>query len=147
VNYAIRKSGSHNFWSLQYYLPQESRNHVKKFIATHYIMEGNGSITTVTKDEAKDLVLSSTKNNLTDEELNNSKKQTISGKYSSAVIMKNILMEASAFNHYNPDFDKQIATGGSFDLCLPIEKMDMFNSRKNRILEESLNLLLSPISQ
>ena len=36
---AIKKSGSHNFWKLQYYLPEESRNHVKKFIATHYIME------------------------------------------------------------------------------------------------------------
>ncbi|HNK29228.1 MAG TPA: lytic transglycosylase domain-containing protein, partial [Ferruginibacter sp.] len=39
---AIKKSGSRNFWSLQYYLPTESRNHVKKFIATHYVMEGSG---------------------------------------------------------------------------------------------------------
>ncbi len=43
---AIKKSGSRNFWSLQYYLPTESRNHVKKFIATHYVMEGSGGITT-----------------------------------------------------------------------------------------------------
>ena len=43
---AIKKSGSRNFWSLQYYLPTESRNHVKKFIATHYIMEGSGGVTT-----------------------------------------------------------------------------------------------------
>ncbi|MEO5985326.1 MAG: lytic transglycosylase domain-containing protein, partial [Ferruginibacter sp.] len=42
---AIRKSGSKDFWSLQYYLPEESRNHVKKFIATHYVMEGNGDFT------------------------------------------------------------------------------------------------------
>ena len=35
---AIKKSGSRNFWNLQYYLPEESRNHVKKFIATHYIL-------------------------------------------------------------------------------------------------------------
>src|SRR5674476_697749 len=39
VHSAIKKSGSHNFWKLQYDLPEESRNHVKKFIATHYIME------------------------------------------------------------------------------------------------------------
>jgi len=147
VNHAIKKSGSHNFWSLQYYWPEESRNHVKKFIATHYIMEGNGGITTVTKDEAKDLILSATKNALTDEELNNSKTQTISGKYNSVVISKNILMDVSSFNRYNPGFDKQIAVNGSFDLCLPIDKMEMFNSRKYRILEESINLLLSPISQ
>jgi len=48
---AIRKSGSRNFWSLQSYLPGESREHVKKFIATHYYFEGNGSITTLTKAE------------------------------------------------------------------------------------------------
>src|SRR5690606_4422797 len=30
---AIKKSGSRNFWELQHYLPEESRNHVKKFIA------------------------------------------------------------------------------------------------------------------
>src|SRR5258706_13704623 len=40
VNSAIRKSGSRDFWTLQRYLPTESKNHVKKFIATHYILEG-----------------------------------------------------------------------------------------------------------
>jgi len=48
---AIHKSGSHNFWNLQYYLPGESRDHVKKFIATHYYFEGNGGVTTLTKAE------------------------------------------------------------------------------------------------
>ena len=46
---AIRKSGSRNFWNLQYYLPAESRTHVKKFIGTHYIFEGQGGVTTLTK--------------------------------------------------------------------------------------------------
>jgi membrane-bound lytic murein transglycosylase D len=48
---AIRKSGSRNFWVLQDYLPVESREHVKKFIATHYYFEGRGSETTLTKAE------------------------------------------------------------------------------------------------
>ena len=71
VNSAIRKSHSRNFWDLQYYLPTESRNHVKKFIATHYIMEGDGGITTITKDEADNAILSSAsgKNSLSQEEL------------------------------------------------------------------------------
>lgn len=50
---AIKNSGSHNFWRLQNYLPAETRGHVKRFIATHYYFEGNGSITTLTKAEAK----------------------------------------------------------------------------------------------
>lgn len=48
---AIQKSGSKNFWVLQNYLPAESREHVKKFIATHYYFEGRGSETTLTKAE------------------------------------------------------------------------------------------------
>lgn len=48
---AIQKSGSRNFWVLQGYLPAESREHVKKFIATHYYFEGRGGVTTLTKSE------------------------------------------------------------------------------------------------
>jgi membrane-bound lytic murein transglycosylase D len=50
---AIRKSGSRNFWALQYYLPEESRGHVKRFIGTHYFFEGKGSMVTMTKAETK----------------------------------------------------------------------------------------------
>ena len=148
VNSAIRKSHSRNFWDLQYYLPTESRNHVKKFIATHYIMEGNGGITTVTKDEADNAMLSSAagKNSLSQEELANSRMQTISGKYNSVIIAKNILMDIASFNRYNPDFDNQVAVRGSFDLRLPGDKMDVFNAKKFQILEESIKLLLAPIN-
>ena len=48
---AIKYSGSHNFWVLQHYLPEETRGHVKRFIATHYYFEGSGSVTTLTKAE------------------------------------------------------------------------------------------------
>ena len=51
VNNAIKKTGSRNFWKLQYHLPAESRDHVKKYIATHYYFEGEGGITTLTKNE------------------------------------------------------------------------------------------------
>jgi len=48
---AIRRSGSHNFWKLQSFLPAETRGHVKRFISTHYFFEGTGSVTTLTKPE------------------------------------------------------------------------------------------------
>lgn len=145
VDRAIRKSHSKNFWDLQYYLPEESRNHVKKFIATHYIMEGNGGITTVTKDEANEIDLSPTKN-LTQQELSNSASQTISGKYLALIICKTIIMDLADFNHYNPGFDKQVAVKGSYDLRLPADKMQTFNLKKNQILEESIKLLLNPVT-
>lgn len=50
---AIKRSGSRNFWKLQYFLPAETRGHVKKYISTHYYYEGKGGVTTLTKYEAE----------------------------------------------------------------------------------------------
>jgi membrane-bound lytic murein transglycosylase D len=51
VQWAIKMSGSHNFWRLQGFLPAETRGHVKRFIATHYFFEECGGVTTLTKAE------------------------------------------------------------------------------------------------
>ena len=56
VHTAIRESGSKNFWVIQKHLPAESREHVKKFIATHYYFEGHGSETTLTRSEYTDYI-------------------------------------------------------------------------------------------
>lgn len=48
---AIRLSGSREFWKLQRFLPTETRNHVKRFIATHFYYEEQGSLATLTKSE------------------------------------------------------------------------------------------------
>ena len=51
VMWAMKMSGSRNFWKLQSFLPAETRGHVKRFIATHYFFETCGGITTLTKAE------------------------------------------------------------------------------------------------
>ncbi len=48
---AIKLSGSRDFWKLQRFLPKESRDHVKRFIATHFYYEEKGSLVTLTKAE------------------------------------------------------------------------------------------------
>ena len=140
VNYAIKRSGSKDFWALQNFLPAESRNHVKKFIATHYIMEGEGGITTATKDEAKNLLFAA----MSKEELNAYKAIQITGRYNSLIITKHITMDILAFNRMNPDFDKLIADNGNYELRLPSDKMDIFLAKKFDILNESMQLLLNP---
>lgn len=145
---AIRKSGSRNFWDLQYYLPAESRNHVKKFIGTHYIFEGQGGLCTLTKKETdENYGVNGTyifNRRLSPQELEASREQTVSGKYHSLVIAKNILMDLTDFNRYNPDFDKVMASANSsYDIKLPADKMELFNSNKYQILNESIQLLLS----
>jgi len=142
VNYAIKKSGSTDFWALQKYLPAESRNHVKKFIATHYIMEGIGGITTLTKEEAKNLLVSNT---AVKEEIPDAKIQVITGRYNSLVMSKYLAMDIVAFNKMNPDFDKLIADNGKYELRLPADKMDIFLTKKFDILNESVQILIKPL--
>jgi membrane-bound lytic murein transglycosylase D len=143
VNSAIRKSGSRNFWDLQYYLPAESRNHVKKFIATHYIMEGDGGLTTLTRKETEALVLANTPL-ITDA---NTAVVNISGKYNSTAIIQNIQMSIADFNKLNPDFDKQLSSNGSYNLRLPNDKMLLFQANKQQILDQSIQILLSTVSR
>ncbi len=50
---AIKRTGSRNFWKIQYLLPKETRFHVKRFIATHYYFEGGGSLVTLSKSETE----------------------------------------------------------------------------------------------
>ncbi len=140
VNKAIRNSGSRDFWKLQHHLPEESKNHVKKFIATHYIMEGEGGITTLTKEETKDALLNNA--TLSKEETEQSKLQAISGRYIAAVICKYVEMAVVDFNRYNPGFDKQVSLDGKYELRLPHEKMEIFLAKKSLILGESMQLLL-----
>lgn len=142
---AMKKSGSRDFWALQYYLPEESRNHVKKFIATHYIMETNTSGVAYNSNfflpgGSKNPYDS--KNLLTPEELAQSQTQTISGKYNAAVIAKNLDMRIDTFNRYNPDFDNRLSSNGQFELKLPADKMQVFLATKYQILNECVQLLL-----
>jgi len=144
---AIKKSGSRNFWSLQYYLPTESRNHVKKFIATHYIMEGTGGVTTAVNvsgnyDPRGGVNSFDAKPNLTAEELETTATQSITGKYNSLVISKNLVMDIASFNRYNPQFDNMMSINGNYDLRLPADKMQLFLANKYVILNECVQLML-----
>lgn len=145
---AMRKSGSRDFWTLQYYLPQESRNHVKKFIATHYVMEtNNGNVYTGNSNNffSAGGVGNPYDNNLklSPDEMERSEVQTISGKYIGSIIAKNLSMESAAFSKYNPDFDSKLSANGQYELRLPAEKMQVFIATKYQILNECVQFLLS----
>lgn len=143
VNKAIRNSGSRDFWQLQYHLPNESMNHVKKFIATHYIMEGEGGVTTATKNELSNLVSTVT---LNEDEMNSSTAYNITGRFNAAVIIKHTGVDAGVFNKYNPGFDNQIALNGKYELRLPTVNMNLFVTKRYQILDESMALLMNSTS-
>ena len=153
VNTAIIKSRSKNFWDLQYYLPEESRAYVKRFIATHYIMEGCGGITTIPNADATSADVTRTSYPVSNgtnpynikpalSDSSNIEVQSISGRYMASVIAKDISMDIALFNRYNPNFDNTMSTTGNFDLRLPSDKMQLFTTNKYQILNESVQMLL-----
>jgi len=159
---AMKKSGSKDFWDLQFYLPAESRTYVKRFIATHYIMEGSGGVTTAggsapgvadlysidinrtnyTGNRGKQNPYN-TKSALSAEQIVDVEMLSISGKYNSLIIAKNLAIDITLFNHYNPNFDATMSSTGSYDLRLPSDKMQLFVVNKYPILNESIQVLLN----
>jgi len=144
---AIKKSGSRNFWELQYYLPEESRNHVKKFIATHYIMEtGNSSDSKFNYSTLSENNDSLSASQLTSAEKKNIDSTEVSGRYLAEIIAKSVSMDMADFNRYNPNFNETLSTGDSYNLQLPSDKMKEFYEKKYDILDQSVNQLLQNVT-
>jgi len=134
---AIKKSGSRDFWKLQYYLPEESRNHVKKFIATHFIMEdGNQNFDKLYGNGKERL------HGLADSIKNNLDSISISGRYRSKSMIQILEIDPRLFNILNGNMDQVLATGESFDLYLPADKMVLFKHKKYEILERSVKEMI-----
>jgi|LauGreDrversion4_2_1035121.scaffolds.fasta_scaffold07631_4 membrane-bound lytic murein transglycosylase D len=136
VDNILKKKNSSDFWAIQNNLPLESRNHVKKFIATHYIFEKDGSETTgkIARPEPAAIVLS-------EGDLKISDTLTITGRYSAHVISKYMGMEKSLFEKWNQGFDRKIAEG-PVTIRIPKEKLSLFNNKKNEILSESVTQMI-----
>ena len=143
VRQAIRKTGNRNFWDLQYFLPEETRNHVKKFIGTHYIFEGGGGLTTMTASET--LIQVSKKPEevtLSAEELSNTAIIEVSGRFHSLIVASGIMMDPVKFNKWNPGFDKSLAEGKKYPMRLEKEKVTVFELKRNDLLMQSIKALL-----
>jgi membrane-bound lytic murein transglycosylase D len=146
MNRAIQKSGSHNFYDLQMYLPQETRNHVKKYIATNYYFEGGCGWTTLSADETKKkketvaYLQSKFDSKISDA---NTTTFAITGKYNSVVVANTLMLDINQFNNLNPFFDKALLEGKTYAIKLPGDKMELFKAKRQQILYESVQLLLS----
>lgn len=144
VQSAIRRSGSNSFWALQYYLPEESRNHVKKFISTHYVMEGSGGQTTSTKAEWADHQLKmadqvlAMQTQINPQILGNTETTEVQGRYNSVVVANALSLDITAFNSLNPGFDQMVATEKGYTLRLPKDKMEVFKANRFAILYQSI---------
>ncbi len=144
VRTAIKRSGSTSFWRLQNYLPEESRMHVKKFISTHYIMEGTGGQTTSTAVEWANHqsnmaeAIKQEQAGLPEELTEGTASTEVQGKYNAAVVAAELQMDLAFFNKLNPGFEKIVSGDSGYSLRLPAEKMELFKANRYNILYQSI---------
>ena len=130
---AIEKKKTKDFWALQYELPLETRNHVKKFIATHAIFEGV-SMTELDKAQSAESATN----------INTSlglERIVISGRFNAKTIAIWLKMPLTNLKELNPNMDQQLSAGKSYTLVLPGKEAKIFEASKNQILQASIQSL------
>ncbi len=144
VKGAIRRSGSRDFWNLQYYLAEETRTHVKKFIATHYLFEGDGGITTQTAAENKSQFPNNNYSYTIDSAtLAQLVTVEIVGRYKANIICNILQLHLPEFQIINLNLDKELAAGKIYIMRIPKDKEAIFYEKKNQILEQSIKEILN----
>ena len=133
LNKAIEKKKTKDFWALQYELPLETRNHVKKFIATHAIFEGV-SMTELDKVQSAE---SATNSNTS----LGMERIVISGRFNAKTIAIWLKMPLTNLKELNPNMDQQLSAGKSYTLVLPSKEAKIFEASKNQILQASIQSL------
>ena len=128
---AIEKKKTKDFWALQYELPLETRNHVKKFIATHAIFEG-----VVLNEAPSPNVLPQNKSSQTGMEV-----LSISGRFNAKTIASFLKIPLVNLKELNPNMDAQLSAGKVYNLVLPAKEAKIFEAHKNQILQASIQSL------
>lgn len=135
----IKRTDKKDFWEIQNDLPVESRNHVKKFIATHYIFEGQGSETTGLQNKNQQSTIPAN-------ELVGLDSIKISGRYMGAAIAEILDLELSSFNRWNPQFNEKVSTA-EYLIKIPKNKIEAFESGQEKILKRSIQMMLQEADQ
>lgn len=127
---AIQQANSKMYWDVEQFLPNETRDHVKKFMASSLVTSGSipqSSFQTEIR-EYKDTL---SERGLVSEKLNAS--------YRLDVIGDKINMPVEQLRSLNPDYETKMAADAFYMLVLPKEKMQDFLYLKNDILKASID--------
>ncbi len=137
IQSAMRRGQTRNFWKLQYMLPAETRNHVKKFMAVRHVMDE-----VLSPEAIRAGYMAEAKQQIDSAGLAGTRTLQISGKFNSVIIAKNLAMDIGLFNALNPEFDVKVGTEG-YMLRLPATQMEQFTALRMQILTESVHFLLT----
>ena len=127
----IKKKGSNDFWQIQYDLPLETRNHVKKFIATHYVFEEDAL-------RASEIINKQPQVGISQRDIALYEQVIISGRYKLSVIAIWIKISESQLAQLNPIMEKTLSQGKRYNLTLPKGGVEIFEAHKKEILQASI---------
>jgi membrane-bound lytic murein transglycosylase D len=142
VNKAMKNSNSNKYEKFYIYLPQETKNHVIKFMEVC-------KVTSELDLLIQDYKLSFFKKNIenTKKEVNKETKKKklefieINNSYKIEVIIQQLNIEDKDFNIWNPTLKNQLLETGIGKLYLPFDLITDFILQKNEILNKSINIL------
>ncbi|TAE14239.1 MAG: lytic transglycosylase domain-containing protein [Bacteroidetes bacterium] len=143
---AIRRAGSASFWELDRYLPKETQNHVRKYIATVVLLEGKPDVTTLTANEIKQYQwLASVKHSNKPPVLPKQvlASTSIYGNYSAEVVAAILDMPVQTVHELNPNMNSELLAERKYLLRLPKHKMQVFQAKRKAIFAESERVFLA----
>lgn len=126
----IEKKGTSEFSEIQYLLPKETREHVKRFMATSFVMDNY--VPEQSKKSQDDMLGRYGRKGISVYEVNSG--------YNLTVIARELNLPLEALQELNSDFEIVTAKNGSYLLKLPTDAMPEFLAKKVDILQQSLEL-------
>jgi len=131
---SLRQGGPSDFWSIEHRLPRETQKHIRKFIATHYCLEGRGGITT-------GLLLPSPL--AAPEWVGETQRLGITGIYHSLIVAGMLGVDIHLFEQLNPGFN-HLAREDDRYIILPQAALQAFLEKRQLMQAESIRYLLDP---
>lgn len=157
---AMKRTGKNDFWSLKPYLPKETQNHVMAFVATATIMErlqdyiqpglpSNFDWASLNKKPGKSIKEKKSSNPLlarfSEDELKKMAIVRIDKPMDIELISSLLSIDRRLLGRWNYDyfeFLENYASGSTFNLRIPKEKLDIFIEKKSYLERNSLNRLM-----
>lgn len=140
VDKAIRKANSSNYFSYYNYLPNETINHVRKFMEVCHVTNELDFLMM----DYKFSNLSFNKNIKIEPKIDPTLTVTeINAAFDLVIIAEEMSITTEKLINWNPGLAKQLAASGTAQLYLPFDLMPDFLLLKNKMLQRSLKKPLS----
>ncbi|XZF16263.1 lytic transglycosylase domain-containing protein [Chitinophagaceae bacterium MMS25-I14] len=128
---AIQKAGSIAYPAIEQYLPEETINHVRKFLAVCSIMNEAMLI-------GEDNIYK--KETLSDHTQMQTGQVVITAAFRMEAIATLLQLSLSELTMLNPCLEEELAAKGTASLVLPLDKIPDFQMQQNAILNQSLTI-------